>query len=226
MKKIFPALIVVLLAWVGPADGANLLLNGGFEDGFDSWDVFEPPAAERYIINTDEDFVRNGSQSLKFDSDGVPARVHFDVTTLAAGTPGVEYIAEAWYYLPETLLIPDTPWDNEALGIVMQFLNWDDSSWSVLGDPIQTFEYGPGPEGSGLGDETTVGEWALLSVSGTAPAGTNWVQVGLQATGIGSVFYYDDVSLIPEPGAAVLLLGAAAGIGFWRRRRARNRIAS
>ena len=85
-------------------------------------------------------------------------------------------------------------------------------------------KYGPGPVGSeyeGV-DETVVDAWTELAITRTAPADTEFVGVTLQAWGNGSLFYFDDVGLIPEPGV-VGLIAITGAILVIRRRLARSR---
>ena len=70
--------------------------------------------------------------------------------------------------------------------------------------------------------------WQPVSVSFAVPVGTDYVAIGLLATGTSNGYYFDDVSLTfaPEPSAVAMLLGAGLfplGRRLWYVRRMRQR---
>jgi hypothetical protein len=211
MKKMTITVVLAAFGLAVQTASANLIVtsgntNAGFEEAtLAPWTVWDPQGP----VSVSADYARSGQQALKIDSSGM-SQTDFQVSDYIIG--GETYDASAWYYLPSPLV------DYEAASLRMIFYRWEESTsdWAQVGTPLWDTAYGPEP---GLPDESTSGVWTQLSLSAAAPIDAVMVDISLQARGAGSTFYFDDVSLIPEPGTAAMLM---LGVGLlWFRRRFR-----
>ena len=219
MRKVGIAGVVVGMLTGGGAfaDWDN---NSGFENPYTfAWVSYEPS-----VTSNSSDFVFSGSLSLKFDTPdfaqsidpggGLPAYTVVDWPHNAA-TPGVTYIASAYYYVDQPLV------NHERLGLgifwlklnaggtALEFSTIDQGDWTtVFGPELPSFPTG----------EETVGAWTQIDFTGAAPADAEFMQIALEVRGDGSAVYFDDISVIPEP-ASILLVGMGiAGLAMARRK--------
>jgi hypothetical protein len=105
------ALVVLLLAW-SPARGAELLANGGFEDGIDGW------SATFGVLAPVGSPVHSGTRAVSLTSAGVQAH---EVYQSAKVAPGEVYSFGGWVRM-----------DNPNVERVFLRVSWFDSAGSLV----------------------------------------------------------------------------------------------
>ena len=222
MRQISIAVVVLSLVMVAGVR-AEWSSNSGFELALtNGWYVFDnrPPSE----IDVSTDMARTGSQSLKFATTSAPPSapdVPYDVVDSPHGDaqPGLIYTVDAYYYAPSALV------DHERFGVGLFFWKLDaNTNWLAASDPGGwTVVYGPESRTGFTEGLETVGAWTRIAHTHTAPADAELLQVAIQVMGQGSTLYFDDLSVVPEPSSARMLL--AGVLGMLALRRARPRLA-
>lgn len=178
--------------FMGRADRVNQLVNGDFELGEAAWAF----ADVTHSVNTDMDFVLEGSQSLRLEGTAADhatfAYAGWDHP--AGGYPGGDYItASAWVYVPSADYVGGAANDY---GLVI--INRRDGE--VIG----------GGASEGIGDDFTFDQWVQLEVGIGGVIEGDAIEVRLFPPH--GVAYYDLVTLtfmeslsfgIPGPAADV-----------------------
>jgi len=200
------AFAIALLALVAPPAWGQSLANGGFEvpittDGppfVGSWEAFTSGTGAQAVNSTA--MPRTGAQNLTLSIDHTDsgfAGVFQDVPNLVPGTP----VMFNGYHMT-----PSSPLD---LGVEIR-IEWRNATSEVSRTPNLT--------------TPPTGQYAPFSLSSTVPAGANTARVvyavqtfGPEPTNTGTV-YIDDVSFVPEPSGALIVLGGL-GLASLRRRR-------
>ncbi len=184
--------------------------NLGFEQNdLDPWILYP----DGTVFSVSDDHVYEGLQSLRISTPANDNVTTYDVSDYAAATAGITYEASVWYYLPEDLLPAGPGGDSGemlALGIgfydggnnLLSGFSWEQAWWPI-----------------GAADDAVTDDWTQLFVTAEAPEDTEVIQITLQTWGRGSVFYFDEVSVVPEPGSFLLILIGGIGLYAWRGKR-------
>ena len=200
--------VAALLCGATSAFAQNLLMNPGFEDGLNGWNVFGNAFPE----------TANPPEIVPFEGDGVAKMFGnfsggFDVTGI----------------FQEFDAAPGQTWEMDAYsrhfsGDAMTGNGAPDSNWVVMKIAFKDAadaEIGAA-EGTILDGTFATDTWFdNAAISGIAPAGTTQVEafiLYLQPGNDGGAAQIDNVSLVPAP-AALSLLGLG-GLVAARRRRA------
>lgn len=200
---------ILMVAGVGSASAANLLVNPSFEDPITSdgppfvgfWEGFSGGATATAANSMAQ--ARTGAQSLELSILTTPnsfAGAFQDVTGL---TPGTEYMLSGWHLAPAAF----------AAGTELR-VEWRNAGSDM--EITRTPNLTPVPTDA----------WSLFSLTATVPDGADTARVvyAIQTFSGGgadeNVVYVDDVSfdIVPEPSSAVLL-AAAGGLALLARRR-------
>ena len=202
------ALVVTALATSG---ARAQLANGGFEDPVTtdgppfvgSWEGFTSGAGAQAVNSTA--MPRSGTQNLALSidhTDNAFAGVFQDVPNLAPGTP----VTFSGYHMT-----PSNPLD---LGVEIR-IEWRNSGSNTEVSRTPNLTAPP------------TGQYSPFSLASTVPTGANTARVvyavqtfGSEPTNTG-VVYVDDVSFVPEPSSALIVLGGL-GLACVRRRSGRR----
>ena len=202
-----PLVSLAILSAASAAHAGNLLTNPGFEDGLNGWIAFGNAYPESNNPPQFEAFEGNGLVSMFGNFSG-----GFNVTGIFQEFAASE--GQAW-----TMDAYSRHWSGDAM-----FGNGaPDSNWVVM--KIAFKDAGDIEIGSA---ERTILDGTFATdvwhdndpITGIAPAGTAQVEafiLYLQPLFDGGAAHVDNVSLVPAPGAASLLL--AGGLLVARRRR-------
>lgn len=193
--------------FMGRADRVNQLTNGDFEAGEAAWGF----AGVTHSVNTDMDFVLEGSQSLRLEGTSA------DHATFAyagwdhpvGGFPGGDYItASAWVYVPSADYVGGAA-NDYGLVIINR------RGGEVVG----------GAASEGIGDDFTFDQWVQLEVGVGGVIEGDAVEVRLFPPH--GVAYYDLVTLtfmeslsFGYPGPAVDVTDIIEGIVAYAQDRA------
>jgi hypothetical protein len=213
-------LIITLLVGLFPAitGFADWMQNPSFEEPLtNGWYVYDSrPTSE---IDTSTDFALSGTSSLKIDStDNATVQAYtLSDNPLGYATPGVEYILTWNYYLDVQLIDDGSPAPNaERFGAGLFFYQADGVTLSAINPGGLSVIWGPDEN---FPSDATVGAWTQGTLTLTAPADAVFMQVSLEMQGRGSTVYLDDITVVPEPGTALLLAIGGLGLAALRRRR-------
>lgn len=198
---------ISLLIWALPSQsGAQLLVNGGFEQpittdgapfvGF--WEGFHgdgtATAANSSILP------RNGAQHLQLSitaTNNSFAGVYQDVAVFA----GLPYVFSGFH------MTPSNPFD---VGGEIR-IEWRNATAEIGRTPNLV--------------PTITGTYAPFSLPATAPAGAQFARIVYAIQSFGAepsntgIVYVDDLNFVPEPSSLTLLAGLALVAGRRRRRR-------
>jgi len=199
MKKFL--IVMTALALGGGIAQANLLVNGGFEDGTTSW---TGPWGNGTVENWNtppegtEAFYLKGNWAGSGTNEGI-----LQATGAGSITPGSSYTVSGSFYL-------DNGWTASAQGVKLEFF---DSGNNLLGGFTNS-----------LGD-LTASQWNTRSLTATAPNNSSYAQVVFEVTGAGAggVLGADNLGLsaqaVPEPTSAALFGLIGVGLVLFRRKK-------
>jgi MYXO-CTERM domain-containing protein len=197
-----------LVASVGSTAMGNVLANPGFESGLAGWTGFGNAFAEAANPPAVVPYAGNGVAKMFGNFSG-----GFNVTGIFqefATTPGTSWTMDAYsrHFSGDAMVGAGLPNDNWA---VMKIAFFDGSNVEI-GNAERVI----------LDGTFATDVWHdNLSITGIAPAGTVKLQaflLYLQPAFAGGAAQFDDVSLVPTPGAATAL-GLAGVVALRRRRR-------
>ncbi|MCP4650738.1 MAG: PEP-CTERM sorting domain-containing protein [PVC group bacterium] len=190
-KILLVSLVLFLCLSFSSTAQANLLNNAGFETGnFDNWDTYQ--------------FGSQGVSNLNPHTGQYQARLYWDtwIRQTVALTPGVEYKASSWVYMPQ---------DGGYATVAIIFYN---STGTTSQRRERSWDRYPGDE-----------QYAKLETDWvTAPAFTAYAEVECSLTTSANYIDFDDVELvaIPEPSSMLLLLFGICGIFRFNRKKRSN----
>lgn len=199
--------MAVLVCGASTAFAQNLLINPGFEDGLNGWNVFGNAFPETTNPPAIEPFEGDGVAKMFGNFSG-----GFDVTGIFqefAAAPGQEWTMDSYsrHFSGDPLTGSGAP----------------DFNWTVMKIVFKDagdIEIGA-VESTILDGTFATDVWHdNAAISGTAPAGTVQVEafiLFLQPFNDGGAAQIDNVSLLPAPGALALL--GLGGLAATRRRR-------
>lgn len=175
---------VVAVAFAASAQAANLLSNGSFEAESSASYAF----AQNWKMNDPDDHgdawgnagrenwrAKDGSFIMAIRGLWVDMGDNGGVWQEVEGQPGRTYRLSAWFWA-------DSMWNPQTQEMKLEFWNWDRSQ--MLGSSVQKIE--------GVGED-----WKEISLTATAPEGTEWVRAVFLASGVSSAgsLQIDDASL-------------------------------
>ena len=213
MKKTYLLGAIAALTVAMPSVAAELIKNGGFENGFDNWSlttagggsapvVVAYGQAGQYPIGAHGEAitapVNGGTSAAYFSSDTASPHSLSQIVNVAANTT---YTLSFDYYVPQNGY-------NNPNDAQLSFLIGGNAAGSTL------------TAGSGSLSPLT---WYTFSTTFTSDAGGD-TPLSFQFTGLGSTaadFAIDNVSMtaVPEPATWALMIGGFALAGMQLRRR-------
>lgn len=206
--KCFTFILSAISFAVGTATAEPILNNPGFETELSASDWFSVWGAKQFVRETDFNppegsyaiWFKGGWEIGSVDAGGGVNGVYSGIET------GETYVLSGEFYR-------DDNWTASRVNLKLEF--WKDGET----DPLATYSINPL---TGLNNDI----WTTCTVTGAAPAGTTYLQVVLEAEGIGAygAFGADNFQLnaVPEPVSAVLL-GFGIGALYAIRRKTRCR---
>ena len=214
MKKTYLLGAIAALTVAMPSVAANLIANGGFENGFDNWDVTTAGGgsapvvvaygqAGQYPVGAHGEAItaptNGGTSAAYFSSDTASPHSLSQIVDVAANTT---YTLSFDYYVPQNGY--NNPFDAQ-----LSFLIDGKEAGSTL------------TAGSGSLSPLT---WYTFSTTFTSGDTGGDTPLSFQFTGLGSTaadFAIDNVSMtaVPEPATWALMIGGFALAGMQLRRR-------